>query len=266
VGQGDALLLVFPDGARMLVDGGGFAAFGRRTATMDTGENVVAPYLWSRRIRTIDVVCLTHGHADHMNGLPAILESFHPRELWISGSGESRELDRLYQTARRLGVRVRVKREGESFGYSGAMVRIVTPARTSVQEGPPRNNDSLGLLVRYGKHSFLLPGDAERSVEESLVFDQSIGPVDVLKVAHHGGRTSTTQQLLDHIHPSIAIVSAGEGNRYGHPHPDVLDRLAKVPAAVLRTDRDGRVTVRSDGRRLEFETHRWASASGKSAR
>lgn len=257
VGQGDALLVIFPDGTRMAVDAGGIPSYGRSAKPMDIGEEVVSPYLWSRSIRTLDIVALTHGHADHMGGIAALIENFRPRELWISGFGRSPELDALFATARSHGVKIRTLHRGEQFLLGGSAVTVVSPPEWAENEGAPRNNDSLGIKLTYGRHSILLAGDAERQIEETLAFDQALGKIDILKVNHHGGRTSTTAALIDSAQPAFAIISSGEGNRYGHPHREVLDRLSDAHTAVLRTDRDGRVTIRTDGKRISVETYRW---------
>ncbi len=260
VGQGDGLLVVFPDGTRMSVDAGGIPGFGRKTKPMDVGEAVVAPYLWSRAIRTLDIVAITHAHADHMGGTMALVDNFHPKELWISGLGKSAELDALLNHSRSRGVNVRVLRSGYRRSFGAAELHVVGPHPDAWNEGAPHNNDSLSLSIRLGRRTFFLPGDAERSLEEQFVADDSIGKVDVLKVAHHGGRTSTTFAFIEKTKPTLALISVGDGNRYNHPHPDVLERLQSHHTSVLRTDRDGRVTVRTDGRRIWFDTYRWSSA------
>jgi competence protein ComEC len=259
VGQGDSLLVTAPDGARMLVDAGGVPSYGNSLRKpFDIGAEVVTPYLLSRGIRSLDVLAITHGHADHMGGARAILEDFRPRELWISGLGRSPEFDAVLDAARKSGTRIVIRRRGERIPLGGAEFAVVAPPEWAENEGAPRNNDSLGLTVRFGGRTFLLPGDMERSVEESIAAEHPTGHIDVLKVAHHGGRTSTTMSLIEAATPSIAVISSGAGNRYGHPHPEVLDRLASAKTAILRTDRDGRVTILTDGRSLEFDTYRWS--------
>jgi competence protein ComEC len=227
---------------------------------MDIGEAVVSPYLWSRGFRSLDIVAVTHAHADHIGGAQALVENFHPRELWISGLGASPQLDSLLTSARARGVEIRTLRRGFERTVGGAAVRVAGPSAEARNEGAPSNDDSLALLIRFGERSFFLPGDAERTLENEFVYDESIGKIDVLKVAHHGGRTSSTYEFLERTQPSVALISAGVGNRYNHPHPEVLDRLAAKRTAVLRTDRLGRITVRTDGRRIAYETYRWVQA------
>ncbi len=253
VGQGDSLLLMFPGGARMLVDGGGLLQFGRtRKANLNIGEDVVSPYLWTRGIKRLDVVVATHAHEDHIGGLPAILDNFRPTELWV-GANPSAALE---QQAERLGIRVRELRAEPPFAFSGTTITIVSP--------PPDyfaaklgNNDSLAFRVSYGARSFLLTGDLERPMEARLLTEDLAGHADVLKVGHHGSRTSSIQPFLDSVSPSVAIISAGYENSFGHPNAEVLKRLAGVHADVLRTDLDGLVTVSTDGQHLWFDQMAW---------
>jgi len=249
VGQGDALLVVMPDGARMAVDAGGIPSYGRARKPMDVGEEVVAPYLWSRSIKTLDIVALTHAHADHMGGMRALIANFHPRELWVSGLGESPELAELLRFARSRGVEILRLRAGHTRRFGGAIVELLAPAAEEEYDGPPRNEHSLVMAVRFGKHSFLLPGDATS-------LEPPPGKLDVLKLPHHGGRTRATPVLVAENRPMLGLISVGAANSYGHPHSTTMEALAGAGSQVLRTDRDGRVTVVSDGRRLRWETFR----------
>ncbi len=253
VGQGDALLVALPEGKLMLVDGGGLPEFrsGRRSR-LDIGEDVVAPYLWSRSIRRLDVVVATHAHRDHVGGLAAIVEAFRPRELWI-GTALGGASGELLDAARRARARIVCVAQGDRMDLGGARVEAVAPPRDYAPAAGPRNNDSLVLRLSHGRHTFLLTGDIEAGVESSLVGEGILARADVLKVAHHGSRTSTTAPFLDRVRPAFAIVSAGAGNAYGFPHREVLARLESSGARVFRTDRDGLVTVRSDGVRMHVD-------------
>jgi competence protein ComEC len=251
VGQGDSLLVSFPDGKLMVVDGGGIPAFGRRArAQMEIGEDVVSPYLWDRSIRTLDVLALTHAHEHHLGGLPSLMENFHVRELWTGAMSDNPQWNLLRARAGRLGVRIVPLQAGRNFTYAGARIEVLAPLADYVPPQNPRNNDSLVMRLCFGRNSFLLAGDAERQVETQLVAAARIPPTDVLKVAHHGSKTSSTPDFLDRLRPAFAIISAGFENSYGHPHPDVLARLAGHRVSVFRTDSDGLITIRSDGRRL----------------
>jgi len=257
VGQGDSLLVVFPDGQRMLVDGGGIPAFGGQSKTqLDIGEDVVAPYLWARSIRSIDVVALSHAHADHIGGLPALVSDFHPRELWTGATPDGPEWCNLRDKAAGQGARIVAMQEGRKFSFGGAEIEVLAPMADYVAGDAAGNNDSLVMRVRYGSRAFLLCGDAERPIERRMLADDEIRPADVLKVAHHGSRTSSTAAFLDAVAPAFAVISVGYLNSYGHPNADVLARLADHHAGVYRTDQDGLVTIRTDGRHLHVETWR----------
>ncbi len=256
VGQGDSILVVFPDGKRMLVDGGGIPAFGHAPRTqLDIGEDVVAPYLWERGFRSLDVVALTHGHEDHVGGLPALVTDFHPKELWTGAIPESQGWERLREAAARAGTRIKPLEAPEQMAYSGARIEVLAPFAGYVPGDAPQNNDSLVLRVAYGRNAFLLTGDIERPIEWRMLDAGEVRHTDMLKVAHHGSKTSTTEEFLGAVAPAFAVISAGLDNSYGHPHRDVLERLAEHHAAVFRTDRDGLVTILSDGRRLRADTH-----------
>ncbi len=259
VGQGDSLLVIFPEGRSMVIDGGGVLQFGRATqlkarrVNLDTGEDVVSPYLWSRGIRRLDIVVATHAHADHSGGLGALLENFRPRELWV-GANPAAELLR-----RAAELRIPVKRPNAAaaaYEYGGARMEILSPP-LGFSPAKAGNNDSLALRITYGVHAFLLTGDLEAPMEQLLVADGRPLHADVLKVGHHGSKTSTSPGFLAAVAPAVAIISDGFENSFGHPHPTVLARLAERHSAILRTDRDGLVTVRSDGHKLSFDSMLW---------
>jgi competence protein ComEC len=255
VGQGESLLLAFPQGKLMVLDGGGIPTFGRRTKPrLDIGEDVVSPYLWSRSIRRLDVVALSHAHEDHMDGLAALIDNFHPKELWTGAIPEQAPgWAALRQRAWRQGVKVVPMRAGRRFPYGGAQVEVLAPLPDYEPAPKPQNNDSLVLRLSYGGHSFLLTGDIERQVESELVARGLVGKTEVLKVAHHGGRTSSGGPFLDLARPALAVISAGFENSYSVPHREVIERLRERRVAVLRTDLGGLVTVRTDGRRLRLK-------------
>ena len=271
VGQGDSILLVFPNGQKMLMDGGGIASFGHATRTqLDTGEDVVAPYLWQRQFRRVDVVALSHAHADHIGGLPAVVADFHPRELWTGATPDDPLWRKLRDTAVANGVRITPLEAPSHFAFGGAEIEVLAPLAGYVPGDTPRNNDSLVLRVRYGRRSFLLCGDVERQVERRMLEEGEIQPTDVLKVAHHGSRTSSTEGFLTAAQPLFAVISAGFENSYGHPNRDVLERLAAHQAVVYRTDLDGLVSIRTDGRRFYVDAtgpiSPWAGAAESAAR
>jgi competence protein ComEC len=258
VGQGDSLFIRFPDGRKMLLDGGGIPAFGHQTRSqLDIGEDVVAPYLWSRSIRAIDVIALSHGHEDHAGGLPALIEDFHPREIWTGATPPSPTWKLICEKAAKSGSRIVPLEAGSRLAFGGAQIDVLAPPSGYIPSDTPRNNDSLVLRLRFGRHTFLLNGDVERPIESRMLEDGELSRTDVLKVAHHGSKTSSTDAFLDAVQPLFAVISVGKDNSYGHPNREVIERLAAYHAAVFRTDEDGLISIRSDGRRLELDTNRW---------
>jgi competence protein ComEC len=266
VGQGDSLLVVGPTGHAMLIDAGGptgaaasaenARGLGSENAAFDIGEQVVSPYLWSRQFRRLEIVALTHAHSDHMGGMPAILRNFRPRELWVAVDPDSAPYRALLAEAAALGIRVRHLRAGDTLAFDTVAIHVLAPTPAYANPGPPINNDSLVLRMVFGQSSALLEGDAEAPSERCMIAAAHInsaatlGPDTLLKVGHHGSRTSTTPEFLALASPLDAIISVGAQNTFGHPRPEIIQRLADAHARLYRTDRFGLTTflLTPDGR------------------
>ncbi len=246
VGQGDSLLVEGVDGRAMLVDAGGpvggVTEAAAATSSFDVGEEVVSNYLWSRRIRRLDVVALSHAHSDHMGGMPAVLRNFRPKELWVGVDPDSDAFRALLEEAAELGIRVRHFRAGDAFDWGAQRVEVLAPSAAYVNAGAPKNDDSLVLRVAYGRGSVLLEGDAEGPSERTMLANGRVRPVTLLKVGHHGSRSSTAPEFLAAASPRETVVSVGKGNTFGHPRAEVIGRIAASGARLFRTDEFGLTT------------------------
>jgi len=246
VGQGDSIFIAAPNGATMLIDAGGpvggVTEAAEATSRFDVGEEVVSPYLWSRRFRRLDVVALSHAHSDHMGGMPAILRNFRPRELWVSIDPNSDAYRSLLSEAKDLGITVRHFYAGAQVAWGGTQITMLAPETGYVNPRDPVNNDSLVMRMQYGNASVLLEGDAEAPSEREMLAHGRIAPVTLLKVGHHGSRTSTTQEFFEAAAPKDAVVSVGKGNTFGHPRYEVIERIAEARAKLYRTDEFGLTT------------------------
>jgi competence protein ComEC len=257
VGQGDSIFVAFPDGRTMLIDGGGlegsFTSGGYRSG-FDVGEEVVSPYLWSRGLKRLDVVELTHAHHDHMGGLPAVLANFHVGQLWVGHDVDLGAYRSLLNEARSLGVAVVHRRRDDRFLWDSVAGRILWP-QDDAEVAKATNNDSVVLSLTDGAVRFLLPGDIEKQVEDSLLRDGDRLDSVFLKVPHHGSKTSSTKEFLDSVRPKFAVISVGADNHFGQPAPEVLERYREEGTALWRTDRDGAVTALTRGRRVTIRPY-----------
>jgi competence protein ComEC len=248
VGQGDSLLLIAPDGKTLLVDGGGFGG-GPHQAPQDydIGEEVVSEVLWSRGIRHLDAVALTHAHSDHMGGLPAVLRNFHPAELWVGNNPRSEAYIALLDEAEKLHVRIRSLHSGDAFAFGSTQVSVLAPFRDYRPGAEPTNNDSMVMRVAYGATSVMLEGDAEAPVEDAMLVEPDLAST-LLKVGHHGSITSTRPEFLARVAPQWAVISCGLRNRYGHPRPEVLNALETANVRTFSTDINGASCFLLDGK------------------
>jgi competence protein ComEC len=251
VGQGDAILVQTPEGGRLLVDGGPDPD--RLLVALDAR---IPP--WDRRI---DLVILTHPHEDHVGGLPLLLERYRVGRLFEPGMSGPGPAYAALETALSLrGVHSAPLSTGDRFALDGVSFRVLWPDPGSVPRAPPNtgtgiNNVSIVLLGSVGSQHFLLTGDIEEGVDPVLVA-RGLPHVDVLKVAHHGSRTATTDALLSAIDPSVGLISVGAKNTFGHPAPETLARLVAHGVATYRTDLDGTLDVALDGHALSVRTGR----------
>ena len=258
IGQGDSIFTAFPDGRTMLVDGGGLQGsewIGGYRSGLDVGEEVVSPYLWSRGLKRLDVVALTHGDHDHIDGLNAVLDNFHVGELWIGADDTRPAFQRLLAEARAHGIPIIHQSRGDDVDLHGAQTAVMWPPPGETV-GRSANDVSLVLRLSDGRVSYLLTGDIEGGAEKNIVEDLDQVQSDFLKVPHHGSKTSSTEEFLSAVAPRVAAVSVGEGNSFGHPAESVVERYEDAGIRLLRTDRDGAITASTDGQNLFVQTFR----------
>ena len=252
VGQGDATIVRLPGGRTLLVDAGGLGGGAR----FDVGERVVAPAAWALGVRRLHAFVATHGDADHAGGAASAVTMLRAEEVWEGVPvRDDPELAELRGAAAATGMVWRTVQSGDVVRDHEVAIRVLHPPLPDWERRRVRNDDSVVLEIRYGAVSFVLAGDAGVPVEPAIAagLDRSAA-LRVLKVGHHGSAGSTSVDFLRAVRPTVAIVSCGRQNRFGHPAPVVVDRLFASGAALFRTDLQGAVSVETDGRSLTVRT------------
>ena len=253
VGQGDAILVRTDRGRWILFDAG------RMWKSGDAGRSKIIPYVMSRG-GPLDAFVLSHAHADHIGGAGSVIRSLHPRVFWDAAFAQGSQVyARALRTADSAGTSWKRVHPTDSMRVDGVVVSFLAPDSAWTSSLGDPNEASTIALVQFGETRFLLMGDAERD-EESWLLNHSFDELhaDVLKVGHHGSSTSSTDRFLAAVHPSLAVISVGADNLYGHPSADVLASLGRIGARTVRTDQSGTIVIRSDGHRITYE------ASGES--
>jgi len=264
VGQGDAALVTFPDGTTLLVDGGGRPGPFRKDAdddekferdTRSIGETVVSEFLWQRGIDQVDYLLATHADADHIDGLNDIARNFRVRSALVARIPKNDvEFARFRKTISDQQVPIQMIGGGDQLRFRDVVINVLWPPAAQNANLPSQNNDSIVLHLMFGHRSFLLTGDIEAQAEEALTSFAEILHADVVKVAHHGSRTSSTPTFIAATNAQYALISVGQTSIFGHPNPEVVRQWEDSGAQVLRTGNCGTITFTTNGSDLTLET------------
>lgn len=264
VGQGDAMVLAFPQGKLMLLDSGGriptdlALTEGEEVFVEDRlsiAEAAVSPYLWQRGIQRLDFISASHGHSDHVQGFEDIGKSF---AIGAALTGvipsDDQQFEAFRAAANYAGAPLSSMARGDYLDIDGVRVEVLTPFRDALSAPQAANNQSLTLRVRFGQRVFLLTGDIEKEIEARLVAEAEDLKTDVLKVAHHGSRSSSTTGFLQRAQPTIAVISVAHPSPFDHPHAETMNGLQAIGTRILQTSRCGAITISTDGQDLRVQT------------
>jgi competence protein ComEC len=251
VGQGDSALVRFPRGASLLVDTGGLTG----SSSFDVGDRVVGTSLRHIGVRRLGTLALTHGDADHIGGAASVLREFRPIDVWDGVPVPPlAPLQQLHDAATAAGARWTTVQRADRTEIDGVQVIVHHPAIPDWERQDVRNDDSVVIELRWGEVSVVLTGDIGKDAESEIAARFEPAALRVVKVPHHGSNTSSSGMFLQALQPDVAVISVGRSNNYGHPAPAVLQRYADAGTAIFRTDRDGAVTVETDGQVVNVST------------
>ncbi|MGD8980662.1 MAG: DNA internalization-related competence protein ComEC/Rec2 [Desulfobacterales bacterium] len=259
VGHGNASLLELPYGYNMLIDGGGFSD----NRVFDVGANIVAPFLWQKKIRTIDSIVLSHPNSDHLNGLIYIAENFNVKNVWTNHEiADTAGYQMFMETIKKNHIKMPAfNKITGAHDINGVQIDVLYPPvdfieKKEIETWRNLNNNSLVLKISFGTTSFLFPGDIKAQAEYELV--STVGnklKSTVLLAPHHGSKTSNTEPFLEKVTPEVVVISSRYKSRFGFPHPSVLKRYKATGCRVFETAHNGAVSVRTDGRTLTIRPY-----------
>lgn len=246
VGQGDSILITTPSGYQLLIDGGpNQSVLSELNAVMDAGDH------------SIDMLMLSHPDADHVTGLVDVLRDYQVQTILMPDVAKTTAVYKAWvEGINKEGAQLHVIKQAQTFTLpDGVRLTILSPTPQTYHEGEPANDASIVVRLDYGQRSFLFTGDEEQTIEERLLADNNnhaLLDVDVLKVPHHGSKTSSTAEFIKVVSPQIALISVGKDNKYGHPSPAVIDRYQRQYSRILRTDQLGRIRLTTDGQTIDW--------------
>ncbi|OOE05102.1 DNA internalization-related competence protein ComEC/Rec2 [Anoxybacillus kestanbolensis] len=255
VGQGDSIYIELPyRKAVYMIDTGGTMSFTdehwkKRKQSFRVGEDVIVPFLKAKGVRTLDALIATHGDFDHIGDTNDIFDAVRVRKL-IVGMQRNDLIESVMEQAVNKGTRVQIVKSGDRWTVGKAQFYILSPFGNE----ETTNDGSIVLYALMGGAYWLFTGDLEEKGEQQIMRTYPSLPVDILKVGHHGSKTSTSESFLRHIRPKLALISVGRGNRYGHPHREVIERLRHDHVRIFRTDEHGAVVIRFHKRISTIQT------------
>ena len=265
VGQGDSTFITFPNGETMLIDGGGRVDYSSKDDDEDRpfepdapriGEMVVSEFLWEKGYSRIDRLVVSHADADHSQGLVDVTRNFVVGEILIgSAPALDTEMAELLTVAKRYNIPIRQIGRSETMEISGVKIDVLWPPRSDEAVGSD-NNSSLVMRLTHGDNTFLFTGDIEKEAEAQLLIDQTPLNANVVKVPHHGSRTSSTIDFVSAVRPTLAVIPVGNRSLFGHPHPEVVERWSVAGAETQTTGSHGTISVISDGVTMSWTTFR----------
>ncbi len=267
VGQGDSVLVTMPDGTTLMIDGGGRPNINRggpddtdsdepfQRDTRSIGEGVVSEFLWARGLDQIDYLLPTHADADHIDGLNDVARNFKVHSAIVARTPpDDPEYARFAATMKAAGLSIEKIGAGDIMHFGNVAAEVLWPPPSADVKASSKNNDGLVVRIRFGDKALLFTADIEKQAERAILIEGVDVRSDIVKVAHHGSRTSSTPAFVAASHPSLAIISVGRTSIFGHPHREVVERWRASGAEVMTTGQRGTISVITDGRELKVST------------
>lgn len=269
VGQGDSALITMPTGETLLVDGGGRASFNKlyvqreneepeffEPDVQNIGETVVSNFLWEKGYDRVDYLMPSHADTDHIQGLTDVARNFSISGVIIARMPlDNPDFAALNEVIYKKKIPITLVSRGDVINFGEVKIEILSPEKSERSETNWNNNQSIVLRITFGETTFLLTGDIEKEAEKELLQNPEILKSDVVKVAHHGSKSSSTQEFINSTKAKIAIIPVGKHSQFGHPDEEVVERWKNSGAKIMRTGENGTITILSDGKNLEIKTY-----------